>query len=91
VKGGDIIWVGNVYLPPTENMLKRGMDEDLAHDLIEDITGSIPQHSKSIICGDWNTRIGNLYPKIDEKDIPRVSLDPIVSTRAPWLIALCEI
>jgi hypothetical protein len=42
VKGGETIWVGNVYLPPTENMLKRGMDEDLAHDLIEDITSAIP-------------------------------------------------
>jgi hypothetical protein len=43
------------------------------------------------MCGDWNTRIGNLHPKIGENDIHRVSLDPITSTRAPWLIALCEI
>jgi hypothetical protein len=26
VKGGDTIWVGNIYLPPVENMLKRGTD-----------------------------------------------------------------
>ena len=91
VQGGDIIWVGNVYLPPTENMLKRGMDEDLARDLIEDITGAIPSQSQSVMCGDWNTRIGQLHPKIGETDILRVSLDPIKSPRAPWLINLCEI
>jgi hypothetical protein len=34
------------------------MDEDLARDLIEDITGAIPVNSQSIMCGDWNTRIG---------------------------------
>jgi hypothetical protein len=91
VKGGETIWIGNVYLPPTENMLKRGMDEDLAHDLIEDITSAIPSHSQSLMCGDWNTRIGNLHPQIGATDIHRVSLDPIINTRAPWLIALCEI
>jgi exonuclease III len=58
VQGGDTIWVGNVYLPPVENMLKRGTDEDIARDLIEDVTGSIPQNSQSVMCGDWNARIG---------------------------------
>ena len=91
VQGGDTIWVGNVYLPPIENMLRRGMDEDLARDLIEDITGAIPAHSQSIMCGDWNTRIGQLYPKIGDTDIQRVSLDPIISSRAPWVIQLCEL
>jgi exonuclease III len=91
IKGGNTLWVGNVYLPPTENMMRRGMDEDLARDLIEDITGAIPAKSQSIMCGDWNTRIGQLYPKIGDVDIPRINLDPIISSRAPWVIQLCEL
>ena len=71
-------------------MLKRVTDEDLARDLIEDVTGSIPQNSQSVMCGDWNARIGDLYPTIGEKGIPRKSLDKIVGSRAPWVIALCE-
>jgi hypothetical protein len=42
------------------------------------------------MCGDWNARIGDLYPKIGEKEIPRKSLDQTVGSRAPWVIALCE-
>ena len=90
VQGGDTIWVGNVYLPPTESMLKRGKDEEVARELIEDVTGSIPPNSQSVMCGDWNARIGELYPKIGEMCIPRKSLDQRVGSRAPWVIALCE-
>jgi hypothetical protein len=43
------------------------------------------------MCGDWNTRVGNLHPTIGEIDVHRVSLDPVISARAQWLIALCEI
>jgi exonuclease III len=91
VQGGDTIWVGNVYLPPVENMQKRGTDEDFARDLIEDVTGSIPQNSQSVMCGDWNARIGELYPTIGETGIPRKSLDQRIGSRAPWVIALCEL
>jgi hypothetical protein len=56
-------------------MVKRGTDEDIARDLIEDVTSSIPQNSQSVMCGDWNARIGELYPKIGETKIPRKSLD----------------
>ena len=72
---GEIAWVGNVYLPPVQNMQKRGMDEDIARSLIEDVTGTIPVNSKATICGDWNTRIGQLYPKIGESEFRRRSMD----------------
>ena len=72
-------------------MLRRGMDEDLARNLIEDITGAIPAKAQSIMCGDWNTRIGQLYPKIGDMEKPRVSLHLIISSRAPWVIQLCEL
>jgi exonuclease III len=90
VQGGDTVWVGNVYLPPTESMLKRDKNEEVARELIEDVTGSIPQNSQSVMCGDWNARIGELYPKIGETCIPRRSLDQRTGSRAPWVIALCE-
>ena len=75
IQGGETAWVGNVYLPPVQNMQKPGMDEDMARSLIEDVTGSIPANARATVCGDWNTRIGQLYPKIGESDIHRRSLD----------------
>jgi exonuclease III len=58
VQGGGKAWVGNIYLPPIQNMQKRGMDEDVARSLIEDVTRSIPENARAVICGDWNARIG---------------------------------
>ena len=62
--GGEHIWVGNVYLPPATNLQTRGIDEDSARTKIEDIIGSIPPHHRSVMCGDWNARVGTLQPKI---------------------------
>ncbi len=42
-----------------------------------------------MICGDWNTRIGNLHPKIGETEMLRQSDDPTVGIRANWLIETC--
>lgn len=72
-------------------MKKRGVNEDTARGLVEDVTESIPMHTKSVVCGDWNARIGQLYPKIDETNIARKSLDDGVGPRAPWVIDICEI
>lgn len=60
------MWICNVYLPPNGNLKKRGVDEDSARGLVEDITTSIPTDAKSVVCGDWNTRIGDLYPKVGD-------------------------
>jgi hypothetical protein len=43
------------------------------------------------MCGDWNTRIGTLHPKIGESTVARKSLDLAVGTRAQWVIELCEL
>ena len=88
--GGEFFWIGNVYLPPVTNLKTRGIEEEVARHAIEDIIGAIPTHSRSIMCGDWNTRVGNLHPKIGETDILRCSLDTTVGTRAPWVIDTCE-
>jgi hypothetical protein len=88
--GGEHIWVGNVYLPPATNLTTRGIDEDSARSEIEDIVGSIPPHHRSVMCGDWNARVGTLQPKIGEQYIARQSLDMKVCTRAQWVVELCE-
>jgi Endonuclease-reverse transcriptase len=62
----------------------------VAHSYIEDIIGSIPEGAKSVICGDWNARIGEMSPTIGDVTIPRKSLDTKINARALWLIELCE-
>ena len=42
--GGEIIWVGNVYLPPATKLQTRGINEEVARNDVEDIIGSIPPH-----------------------------------------------
>lgn len=42
------------------------------------------------MCGDWNTRVGNLHHTIGETEIPRKSLDTKVNKRASWVIETCE-
>jgi len=42
--GGELLWIGNVYMPPTTNLQTRGIDEEAARDDIEDVLGNIPPH-----------------------------------------------
>lgn len=39
--------------------------------------------------GDLNTRVGKLSPTINDKQLPRTSVDNFVCPRAPWLLELC--
>jgi hypothetical protein len=34
VQGGEKLWIGNIYMPPTPNLLRRGINEDDARCLI---------------------------------------------------------
>jgi hypothetical protein len=59
--------------------------------LIEDILGSFQNSMNHVICGDWNARIGNMSPKINDISTKRQSEDIITNSRAPWVIELCEL
>ncbi len=71
-------------------MVKRGTDEDIARDLIEEVTSSIPQNLQSVMCGDWNARIGELCRTNGETGIPREGIVQRVGSSAPWVKAVCE-
>jgi Endonuclease-reverse transcriptase len=71
-------------------MLKRGTDEDVAHSFIEDVQRCIPQNTNSVVCGDWNARIGEMSPTVGDTTIPRKSLDKTTNARAQWVISICE-
>jgi exonuclease III len=46
VQGKEKIWVGNVYLPPATSLQRRGVDEEEAKSLIQDILDEIPHNEK---------------------------------------------
>ncbi len=79
-----------MYMPPTTNLQTRGIKEEDVRNAIEDILGHIPPHTKTTVCGDWNTRVGNLHPKFGDAHLNRVSEDNTVGDRAKWLIGMCE-
>jgi hypothetical protein len=66
------------------------VDEDIARSYTEDILGCIPGNSHSVVCGDFNARIGELSPTINDIAIPRCSVDKYTNARAKWLISICE-
>ena len=89
-QGSEKVWVGNVYLPPALSLVRRGIEEEMARCQIEEVMSCIPQQDVQVVCGDWNARVADLSPTIDDISIPRKSDDPHTNCRAPWLIALCE-
>ena len=71
-------------------MQKRGMKEQEGRSYIEDVMGNIPEGTRSVMCGDWNARLGELSPSIGDIHIPRKSMDIKANSRASWVIELCE-
>ena len=69
------MWVGNVYLPPVQSLQKRKINEEVACSMIDDVIECFQNKITTVMCGDWNTRIGNVSPEIEEMSIPRLSED----------------
>ena len=60
VKAGIVLLY--VYLPPASSLAKRGIEEDRAREAVTSILTHIPPQMSTIVCGDFNTRIGILAP-----------------------------
>ena len=78
-------------MPPTSCLQKRGIEEDIARSFVEDTVGCFPKTDTTVICGDWNTRIGDASPTVDDVKLVRQSVDKHTNARAPWLIDICEV
>jgi hypothetical protein len=50
----------------------------------------VPCSAQSIVCGDFNARLGNQSPEIGGTYLPRTSKDSVTCARAPWVLEVCE-
>ena len=82
--------VVNVYLPPASSLTRRGVGEDEARDAIAHMLTNLPPQQPSFVCGDLNTRIGNMSPSFDDTCLGRISQDTRVCPRAGWLLDICD-
>jgi hypothetical protein len=79
------------YIPsPNHQPAKTRVDEAIARSLIEDTIGCFPSEDTTVMCGDWNTRIANLAPNLDDVSTARLSDDKQTNQRTPWLLEICE-
>ena len=46
----------------------------------------VPAKTRVLMGGDWNTRVGDKTPHINDSELSRHSEDNVVCARAPWLI-----
>ena len=86
----SILNVCNVYLPATANLAKRRVEEATARAHVEEVLAAVPPQQRHLVCGDFNTRLGELAPEVGEVQDSRVSVDSFVCRRAGWMIGLCE-
>lgn len=89
---GSLCTVGNVYLPPTNNLGRRNLTEPLVRDKCMDILSRIHAESPLLLVGDFNARTGSCIPSLENfTHPPRVSSDSVTCPRGDWLIDLCEL
>ena len=46
IQGGEKVWIGNIYMPPAPNHHRRGVAEDEARSLVQDILESFPHNER---------------------------------------------
>jgi endonuclease/exonuclease/phosphatase family metal-dependent hydrolase len=83
--------VANVYLPPTSSLAKRDISEAHATAQLELVLERFQPQLLTILCGDFNTRLGTLTPTLDIAHPPRTTCDSVVCPRAKWFLTMCNL
>jgi hypothetical protein len=83
--------IANTYLPPTSSLTKRNIPEADATSLVESVLANLQPQLLTIVCGDFNARIGTLVPSLDIPHPPRLACDSFVCPRAKWFIDFCAL
>lgn len=63
---GDAYWVCNTYLPPTQNLTRRGVEEGAARAGLLEALAEVPHNANLAVCGDFNARVGDLAPCVGD-------------------------
>jgi hypothetical protein len=83
--------VCNVYLPPAQSLVKRGITETDACCYIDDVLAEVPASHRAVVCGDFNARVKNMAPMVGHVQLERECSDLHKCARAPWLLDMCTV
>ena len=81
----------NVYLPPTSSLARRDILELQATSQLETVLEAIQPQLTTVICGDFNARIGDRIPLLTHGHPTRTATDSHVCPRATWFISFCKL
>lgn len=84
------ISVVNVYLPPTSSLARRDIPEPQATAQLDLVMEKLQPQILTVICGDFNARVGDRTPLLEVEHPPRIVTDTHMCPRANWFIQLCE-
>ena len=76
----------NVYLPPTSSLARRDIAETQATAQLELVLEHLQPQLSTIVCGDFNARVGNRTPILTQEHPPRTVTDTHMCPRAKWFI-----
>jgi Endonuclease/Exonuclease/phosphatase family. len=71
-----------IYLPPTSSLKKRNITEETATKQAEDIMDQTQPQLTTLVCGDFNARIGTRTPILEDMHPKRTVEDHHICARA---------
>jgi hypothetical protein len=78
--------VVNVYIPPTSSLALRDITEAQATTLLAEVMDLVQPQLTTLVCGDFNARVGTRVPLLDHTHPTRTVFDTHVCSRANWFI-----
>jgi exonuclease III len=78
--------VVNIYVPPTSSLARRNITELQATEQLESVLEWVQPQLLTVMCGDFNARIGNRVPLLDNEHPPRIATDQHICPRATWFL-----